>query len=207
MDFVRNIVLVASIVTFFCLQNVAFGQSSKPNIILINLDDADVDLLDDWALEAYFPAIRTNLSDQGTRFSNFHSIAPLCGPSRAALFRGQYPHNTGVEFNALGWEIFYDNGFTDSEIGHWMQDAGYHTALVGKYCHEEFPQASKNKDYWPPGWTDFRSSIGGLYFGTFRSSNGSRLRNGPEAYRTDICLLYTSPSPRDRTRSRMPSSA
>ena len=25
--------------------------------------------------------------------------------------------------------------------------------------------------------------------------------------RTDICLLYTSPSPRDRTRSRMPSSA
>ena len=25
--------------------------------------------------------------------------------------------------------------------------------------------------------------------------------------RCDICLLYTSPSPRDRTRSRMPSSA
>ena len=25
--------------------------------------------------------------------------------------------------------------------------------------------------------------------------------------RTNICLLYTSPSPRDRTRSRMPSSA
>ena len=28
-----------------------------------------------------------------------------------------------------------------------------------------------------------------------------------EYYRGDICLLYTSPSPRDRTRSRMPSSA
>ena len=27
------------------------------------------------------------------------------------------------------------------------------------------------------------------------------------AQSTDICLLYTSPSPRDRTRSRMPSSA
>ena len=26
-------------------------------------------------------------------------------------------------------------------------------------------------------------------------------------YNTQICLLYTSPSPRDRTRSRMPSSA
>src|SRR5665811_1361544 len=27
------------------------------------------------------------------------------------------------------------------------------------------------------------------------------------AYLADVCLLYTSPSPRDRTRSRMPSSA
>ena len=32
---------------------------------------------------------------------------------------------------------------------------------------------------------------------------GSRFLNGT----LDICLLYTSPSPRDRTRSRMPSSA
>ena len=29
----------------------------------------------------------------------------------------------------------------------------------------------------------------------------------PQAQLTEICLLYTSPSPRDRTRSRMPSSA
>ena len=33
------------------------------------------------------------------------------------------------------------------------------------------------------------------------------LERGHIAYRTDDCLLYTSPSPRDRTRSRMPSSA
>ena len=30
---------------------------------------------------------------------------------------------------------------------------------------------------------------------------------GQELVRADTCLLYTSPSPRDRTRSRMPSSA
>ena len=29
----------------------------------------------------------------------------------------------------------------------------------------------------------------------------------PEASELQVCLLYTSPSPRDRTRSRMPSSA
>ena len=30
---------------------------------------------------------------------------------------------------------------------------------------------------------------------------------GSDEYRRSLCLLYTSPSPRDRTRSRMPSSA
>ena len=39
-----------------------------------------------------------------------------------------------------------------------------------------------------------------------------RFRNSPDRivvdpFEADICLLYTSPSPRDRTRSRMPSSA
>mgnify|MGYP003380342745 CR=1 FL=1 len=29
----------------------------------------------------------------------------------------------------------------------------------------------------------------------------------PDSVRSNVCLLYTSPSPRDRTRSRMPSSA
>ena len=32
-------------------------------------------------------------------------------------------------------------------------------------------------------------------------------RDEAQAHRTKTCLLYTSPSPRDRTRSRMPSSA
>ena len=32
-------------------------------------------------------------------------------------------------------------------------------------------------------------------------------RLGPRWYQPGACLLYTSPSPRDRTRSRMPSSA
>ena len=32
-------------------------------------------------------------------------------------------------------------------------------------------------------------------------------RESPAPIRADTCLLYTSPSPRDRTRSRMPSSA
>ena len=36
---------------------------------------------------------------------------------------------------------------------------------------------------------------------------GSQLKEAKLAMEFGVCLLYTSPSPRDRTRSRMPSSA
>ena len=39
------------------------------------------------------------------------------------------------------------------------------------------------------------------------TKNKRHLRGAVTVHETNICLLYTSPSPRDRTRSRMPSSA
>ena len=55
-------------------------------------------------------------------------------------------------------------------------------------------------------WSDASQDAGGHIVGNSESG-------GPERSWEDfgkpnlICLLYTSPSPRDRTRSRMPSSA
>ena len=51
------------------------------------------------------------------------------------------------------------------------------------------------------GWTDL-SFMGSKYYETPNIDNLSK--SGMTFYN---CLLYTSPSPRDRTRSRMPSSA
>ena len=47
----------------------------------------------------------------------------------------------------------------------------------------------------------------GVGVGFDHSSTRLDLRDGNDAAYTNFCLLYTSPSPRDRTRSRMPSSA
>ena len=52
-----------------------------------------------------------------------------------------------------------------------------------------------------------RSRIGeiiGLFIGPRRQVRGGKMM---AALLVVLCLLYTSPSPRDRTRSRMPSSA
>ena len=57
---------------------------------------------------------------------------------------------------------------------------------------------------------DMREKIGSIFtFSVFSdvSKDLMKLRMIKSNEEIEICLLYTSPSPRDRTRSRMPSSA
>ena len=54
-----------------------------------------------------------------------------------------------------------------------------------------------------PGWPPSRLALVTI----FQKAENLTDRQAAECVRTRICLLYTSPSPRDRTRSRMPSSA
>ena len=51
----------------------------------------------------------------------------------------------------------------------------------------------------------FVLTLAGMWFGL--QADIAEARTLPEPAIDRICLLYTSPSPRDRTRSRMPSSA
>ncbi|OED44002.1 hypothetical protein AB833_02645 [Chromatiales bacterium (ex Bugula neritina AB1)] len=164
------------------------AQELKPNVVFIFLDDAAQDEINVEAVREYFPSIAKYLLDDGTYFENFHVVAPICGPSRASLFRGQYPHNTGVHYNEFGWDVFYNSGYTDDEIGMWMRKSGYHTALVGKYCHQGYPAASHDKSYVPPGWDDFRTFYGAKYLEFHGNHNGVRTFHGasPELHRTDV---------------------
>ena len=55
-----------------------------------------------------------------------------------------------------------------------------------------------------------RTPIGKAYRGAFNNTSPVTLASHAIKHAVDrakVCLLYTSPSPRDRTRSRMPSSA
>ena len=53
----------------------------------------------------------------------------------------------------------------------------------------------------------FYAKSGGTYDGKLNANEVADLTEAMSTAGIDICLLYTSPSPRDRTRSRMPSSA
>lgn len=137
--------------------------SNRPNIILIATDDQNADTI------AFMPNLQRLLIDGGTNFSQAFSPTPLCCPGRATLFRGQYTHNHLVKSNdgiSGGFPQFYAVGNEASTLATWLQDAGYRTALVGKYFNA-YPESlvppagfdSPGRRYVPPGWDEWYGLI------------------------------------------------
>ncbi len=146
---------------------------TRPNVILINLDDADVDLFSDDILARYLPNIR-QLAADGLRFTNCHVVTPLCGPSRTCLLRGQHAHRTGIKTNVASgpmnngytgaYQEFKRLGYEQEHLGVWMQRAGYRTMMIGKYLHGRMNPIDV------PGWDDLHICFGGNYYATSRYS-------------------------------------
>ena len=172
----------------------AFEEPGQPNIILINVDDADADLFRPNMLQAYYPNLR-EMAQSGIRFSNLHVTTPFCAPSRAALFRGQYAFSTGVKVNdpgnrtsngfTGGYDEFLRRGYDSDELGVWMRNAGYRTMHVGKYHHHNFDSRV------PPGWDEFRLTGGARYYNGYRFTNennpeGEWYQTGEDVYVTTV---------------------
>ena len=98
------------------------------------------------------------------------------------------------------------NDFYISRYGKYIEPAFYPRPTDQRYNFGIFFQ-----DYLP-GIPTFKVHVSGHYGSGLpvsipRSERYDFYSRLPSYKRVDICLLYTSPSPRDRTRSRMPSSA
>lgn len=151
----------------------------KPNIIVIMTDDQRWDTLQ------YLPNV-SRLASEGMTFINSFTTTPLCCPSRASFFTGQYGHNHGVkgQFPPLGGAPMLN---ASSTIATWLHDAGYTTGLFGKYLngyHLLSPQI-------PPGWDSFNAFLDNnlnLYYNYTLNENGILTTYGNTSvdYSTDV---------------------
>jgi N-acetylglucosamine-6-sulfatase len=161
---------------------------SRPNIVLVMADDLDVRI----NTLNYTPHIRALLQQQGMTFDNGLVPVSLCCPSRASLLRGQYVHNHTIYTNGPpdgGFQKAFDLGLENSTIATVLQDAGYRTALMGKYLNG-YP-FTDSLTYIPPGWNEFYSpSSDAAYFGFNYTMNANGVLvpygNAPEDYMTDV---------------------
>jgi arylsulfatase A-like enzyme len=192
-----------------CSQDPTSGEqvSQWPNLILIVTDDQDV------ASISHMPKLRTLLMDEGMYFENFFAALPACAPSRASILRGQYVHNHRIWENTpplSGFPGFYDLGHEYSTIATWLQDAGYRTALVGKYLNF---YGEIGPVHVPPGWDQwfaiFGPPVNGRrqpYFGYFMNLNGEVQQFGEreEDYVTDVLARTATTEIRGAARAGRP---
>jgi len=132
--------------------SLAQAANPRPNILFILTDDMRASDL------KYIPKTQSLLADQGVKFENAFVTRSLCCPSRATILRGQYAHNHNVWTNVNpsgGFWKFHDQGLEDSTIATWLDDAGYHTILIGKYLNPYGLDRNGHSapiTYVPPGW-------------------------------------------------------
>jgi len=123
----------AAIPLGFVVQNsFAQKQTDSPNVVFIYADDIGYgDLSCNGAKTVKTPNIDL-LAYQGIRFTNMHSAAATCTPSRYALLTGEYAwrhEGTGIATGDAG-SIIRPERYTLADV---FKNAGYQTAVVGKW--------------------------------------------------------------------------
>ncbi|GAA4458856.1 sulfatase-like hydrolase/transferase [Novipirellula rosea] len=110
-------------------------------------------------LECYgHPHIKTphlnRMAEEGVRFTNFYSAAPVCSPSRVGLLTGRSPNRAGVyDFIPGGRDVYMRS--SEVTIPQLLKQVGYATCMSGKWhCNGKFnspqqPQPdSAGFDHW-----------------------------------------------------------
>lgn len=165
---------------------------ARPNFLFVLTDDQNV------GMEQALPWTAANIRDHGIDFRNSFVPLSMCCPSRASILSGKYPHNHGVHTNVTaGWggaPSFKLNGSEQQTIAVWLQQAGYSTALFGKYMNQYPEYAPRQTAPYnsptlvPPGWTEWYGAIdilpGGdnpyLQFSYGLIENGVEVRYGTQ---------------------------
>ena len=124
-------VLLSILSVIFCIVANAAEHSDQPNIVLIISDYMGYHDTEPYGAEDVRTPSLARLAAEGVTMTNFYAAAPVCGPSRAALYTGQYPARIGFEKN-IRTEA---DGLSSSvpSLPRWLKDSGYRTALFGKW--------------------------------------------------------------------------
>lgn len=110
------------------------SESTQPNVLLIMPDQMRGDCL---SLEDH-PVLQTphidSIGEQGTHFTRAYTTCPSCIPARRSLLTGQFPVTNGM--------VGYREGFPlkSPTLPERLRDAGYATAIVGRYMHQSPPE-------------------------------------------------------------------
>lgn len=114
--------------------NHRLNAEQPPNLIFIMADDLGYGELGCYGQTVIQTPFLDQMARDGLRFTQFYAGATVCAPSRSVLMTGQHHGHTRVRGNAgkanPAAQALRDGDITVADLLH---DAGYRTALVGKW--------------------------------------------------------------------------
>jgi N-acetylglucosamine-6-sulfatase len=156
--------MTAGVASALSVTAVTAGSVRRPNVVIILADDQRFDMMGCSGHPfAMTPSI-DRLAKEGVYFEQATVNTPLCGPSRASLFTGCYAHKHLLRHNGTG--VDKPVPMPVPCFPALMRDAGYRTALFGKFH-------GGDAEYTDPGFDTFEYCLeGGKYRNVKFSLNG-----------------------------------
>lgn len=129
-----SLILQFLFLTFFPAQ-ITYGQTSgttpKPNIIIFYADDLGYGDLGCYGAKGVRTPSIDALAENGIRFTDAHSSAATCTPSRYSLLTGNYAFRMQAEIlNGDAGQLIPSGSVT---LASKLKEVGYHTGVVGKW--------------------------------------------------------------------------
>ena len=131
-----------TVLSLASLSTSAYGQDTKPNIVVILADDLGNADLGYRGSDIKTPNI-DKLATDGVRLESFYGM-PVCTPSRAELMTGRYAMRYGLETLVIFPSHTYGLPTDERTLPQALKDAGYQTAIVGKWH-----LGHADQKYWP----------------------------------------------------------
>lgn len=157
MSMMSTITITVMLVSIQCTSPPPPKTDERPNILFIAVDD-----LNDWVgfmnghpgMEIHTPNL-DRLAARAMSFTNAHTPAPACAPTRAAILSGVHHARSGVDNVYWGdrprWREF--DALRDVvTLERFFKNHGYETLGAGKIYHSQAPPWTATSQVEPAGW-------------------------------------------------------
>jgi len=150
-------------------------KPEQPNIIFIMTDDHSYQTISSYDDRFIQTPGLDRIASEGVTFTNSFVANSICAPSRAVMLTGKHSHANGQRDNA---DTFDGSQQTFPKL---LQQAGYQTALIGKWHLKSNPTGF---DYW-----NILPGQGSYYNPDFIDSTGQKRYDG---YVTDVITDFST---------------
>lgn len=174
----RNLIMMTGLVSFVAgCTSVASKESrpKKPNIIFIMTDDHSYQTISAYDRRFIKTPGLDRIANEGVIFSNSFVANSICAPSRACMLTGKHSHANGQTDN----KVVFDG--SQETFPKMLQQAGYQTALIGKWHLKSDPTGF---DHW-----SILPDQGNYYNPDFIDKNGGKRYDG---YVTDLITDFST---------------